>query len=383
MNKEIRDRLELIQQCLHEAPAALAFSGVGHSTNRIWWDCYREVFVAKRSRRTASLLYGSAWHLPHVHSARFFVGALRRRFSCERFVGPFDLDGPGFNDDAVIRVRLQGLDGGNVVLCSKDQGAASKAGIGYWPSDFVRREVDHAEMIEDTAMGGHVPALLNHGGDVGSIYWIQKKLVPNSPPIFIPDRTIWWQHQLAVIMPIMWDFYSSSGKLIDNVAWCERLTSLWKEKPDDERHELRHLLELTQSALPDAVGGRMMLTTIHGDLSPINFHTCGGDWWVFDWAFISSMPPLYDVISHPCQTGQWGDDVWDWVCSDNVADGYPEGLRGYHLIWAELLSSWWGESLTPRIFRFQLLATLLESHLGFRKDARVLAAIRSRCEVGG
>ena len=381
MNEEIKARLSLILQCLSHAPAVLSCGGFGQVTNRLWWDCYREVFVAKSASQTAALLYGSAWSLPLGHGLRFLAGALRRRFSRKRFVGPFDVKGLEIVDDAVIRVRLQEPEGGTVVLCSKAQGAASKAGVGHSPAAMVKREADQAEILE-TAMAGHVPPLLDHGGDEGSIYWIRKKLVPNSPPFYISNRTTWWQQHLREIMPKMWGFYATSGTLIDNTAWCESLTSLWAQKPEVEQHELRHLLKLMQSALPDAEEGRMMRATIHADLSPMNMHTRGGDWWVFDWAFVSQMPVLYDVICYPCTSVQWGDDVWDWVCSGSGDDGYPDGLLGYHLIWAELIRSWWGELLTPQIFRFQLLATLLESHLRFRKDPSALAAISSRCEGG-
>jgi len=378
MSNEIDEKLGLIEECARFRPPFLAAEGFEAWSDHVWWDRYHGVFVAKEARRTLAAIYGSRWRLPLMHTPRFLAGQLRLRFSATRYGGPFKLGFGLVPSDAVLRSRLQGEDGGSLVMCSASRGTALKMGLGRWPATFVKREAEVAVIMQDTVLRGHIPPVLDCGGNDQCFYWARKQLVPNSPPLVMRNRTKWWQSQLQRMLPVMWDFYAQSGTLVSNQAWADNLLGLLASKSDSEQAELQALASLVKGALEGNSGGRMMLTTIHGDFSPANIHVSKERWWVFDWACFKPACVLYDVVCHPCQSGQWHEDVWDWICGQSAGNVYPSSLNNYQEVWAHFMREWWGEVLTPELFRFQLLVMLLESHLRFRKDQNILAAIEQR-----
>lgn len=327
------------------------------------WDNYYRIFSTKESQNSYQALFGS--YIRSILSIRSSKSQLRRihnLFPPTRWRGPYNMELP-LPKDAIIIPPINSKEG--IVIASYHAGMILK--INYNRSE-VQKEIENWDIVKSAGIESHVPMLIDHGFTNDGGQWMLSELVPNTKPIHRPlnpflDPKKIWRHWLRWrIFPTMERFYEASGLDIldiDDLLYDIKTLLLKDEMPDS----LFKVAALAENARLISQQKKVIITTIHRDITPEHIHRNGTNWWIIDWGSSGRCIIAKEYFRNYFWTSSRDENhqaYWAWLRGDASVQHLPIDLRSEIDMYLDWFSTWQKTALDPQSLRCQLIIALLK-----------------------
>lgn len=341
----------------------------------LYFDTARGVIVGPDPAETLKSLYGGVG--PRLlRNFKQHLSILRHGRRSRRSIRLTEHSLP-LPADAVLVPRP--MNRGMVVISASSR-LVLKLYHGERPARQLENEAGAYLAVDRSSILPPMPRLIAIGCCEPGANWLFQEFAPNTRPVVLGRllRCTEWPNIIEhVVSPRLFPFYRVAGTtVISGRQWIERLRERAAASPNAEM--LGVILSRAEDAIPEGTDPGVVLSRVHGDLSPEHLHRSETTWYLVDWGHSDVAPIMIDwcadlLMLRPswfCRRTE--DTIASWIAGRFVRpDRHLRRILGGFY---DCQQNHLGLEVPSRFWRYQVLAAIVELHclrletLGFPPD---------------